>query len=238
MADIIYTGTADGHVQNTQFATTPWSDVRAMASGTVAETDTVILIYNNSYDLVRRAADQYTCHRILIPFNTGAVLPAGAAIVGATLTLENDNQINAGTNSFVYVTQGAQPDETTLTTGDYSAYEDALDSPEEGGSRLDVSTDGTKVSAFNATGKRWIKKAGEASAGGGSAGWTKILLRGYYDVEDIAPLDGTSEFSGRFSSSEGANSPSFTVTWNPPPLPAVKLKGSQMRLKGSKVLIK
>ena len=246
MADTIYAGTGDGYAGRQDKITSSWATIRAEADGEVQNTnDTEDFIYVISRRLTSKSFDGFQLLRALTPFNTGGTIPADATITAADLVLEQTDIAGDGAFQNCAVVQGAQPDETNIALGDYSSY-DALDSPDEGAARFSVSANGTKTIPLNVTGLGWIKKLGEASNGGGSSGWTKFMIRtGTYDVDGTAPTATTSKVFSEFSSSTGANPPFLTVTWSspgPPPLSAarsaVKIKGSQMRLKGGKVLIK
>jgi len=238
MADTIYAGTGDGYAGRLDNTSNTWATIRAEAVSEALNTSDIdAVFYAIGRRIISKSGDRSTLYRALIPFNTGGTIPAGATIIDADLVLEQTHVIGGGSFQNCAVVQGAQPDETNIEIGDYNSF-DALDNPDEGATRFSVSGLGTKTISLNTTGFRWIKRSGEASNGGGSPGWTKFMLRtGYYDVDNNQPST-TEKTYARFSSSTGANPPSLTVTWFPGPSGAIKLKGSQMRLKGSKVLIK
>ena len=70
----------------------------------------------------------------------------------------------------------------------------------------------TNTSVFNSTGLGWVKRDGEASNGGGTAGWTKILLRAQNDMFNVAPIVANS-IRASYNTAESSNPPSLTVVW-------------------------
>ena len=210
MADIIPSGTGDGEVGRAKKVTVnTWAQMRSAAAGTsVDDTGNSMQLLNARTPGFKGRADNWWLYRLFLPFNTGAVIPAGATISAATMGvyINSNSSIGPYTNAFVF--QGSQPDETNLTTG---AYDEFVSSVLLGGSF--GTGNGWKNSVFNSDGLNAIRRAGEASEGGGSAGWTKVCIRGQHDYQNRAPTKTTQSINAHFSTVEGANDPTLTVTW-------------------------
>ncbi len=231
----IFSGTGDGHVGRTVTrASQLWTVLRADPLGNVLDdTGNTMQVRNTRQagggGMMMTGPPIYFLVRAFMPFNTGAVIPAGASIMSADLTVNQTVNGTTGGRVNIYVVQGAQPDETNLVTGDYDSY-DALDGPDQGGPNWDSSFNGTKTSIFNSTGRGWIKRAGEASNGGGAAGWTKILLRGQNDMFDVAPIIANS-INATYNTAESSNPPALTVIWASSAA-SIKMMGAKVDIKG------
>jgi len=201
-------GAGDGYVERLKSET--WSATRSNENGTSSDDSSTIVILRNKI-----TGGKKHLSRAIFPFNTREIIPASADIISASLTLEQIAENTSGSYRNAYVVQASQPDETELTNGDYDAF-DALDNPDEGGNRLGTNSTGTKVSTFNSTGLGWIKKNGEASNGGGSLGWTKIMLRAELDIINLNPTT-SRRIIATYDSSTGTTPPFLTVnfTWSP-----------------------
>ena len=234
----IFSGdTGDGEVGRTQTrAQQLWGVLRADPLGNVLDDTGNTMEVRNTRQagggggpMGMGGSPIYFCTRSFLPFNTGAIIPAGASIMSAVLTLNQSANQTTGGRVNIYVVQGAQPDETNLVTGDYDSY-DALNSPAQGGPNWDSSFNGTKTSVLNSTGRGWIKRDGEASNGGGAAGWTKILLRGQNDMFNVAPIVANS-IRGHYNTAESSNPPTLTVIWDASAA-SIRMMGAKMDIKG------
>ncbi|GAG04034.1 unnamed protein product [marine sediment metagenome] len=213
MADIIPSGTGDGEVGRADHVTVKtWAQMRSANNGDhVDDVSTVMQLLNSRTIGFKGRPDNWWLYRLLIPFDTGAVVPAGATINAATLGVYVSSNATVGAYTNAYVFQGNFPDETNLTTPNYNDWVTAVTL----GGSFGVGTNGWKNSVFNADGLNAIRRNGEASEGGGSAGWTKIFIRGQHDYKNIPPTKVANHINSMIRTAEGANSPTLTVTWTP-----------------------
>ena len=235
MADIIQDGTGDGRVGRTaRVGVQGWGGIRSAANGTtVNDTATTMQLLNARTPGFKGKPDIRWLYRLFMPFNTGAIVPLAAIITACTLSMYQSASNNSGTQTRAVITQSAVADETNLLLADYNNY-DALDSPDEGGPRINTNSTGWKTSVFTATGLAWIKKTGEASHGGGSAGWTKILVRGQLDINGTPPVYTSKIINAWFHTSESANPPILTITWSVPAVTnLINIKGKTINMKNS-----
>ncbi len=217
MADVFTSDNGDGRVgriRNVNLGA--WSVIRAASTGTsVNDTSTTMALLNARFNIRRRPGQQWQCFRLYLSFDTGAVIPAGAIIDAATLTLNQTISATVGSVRDIFVTEHTVTDETNLVTADYNNYVD-LDNAAQAGPPWNSVGTGTKSSVFTSVGFGFIKGTGEASSGGGTTGFTKIMLRGEQDYSNITPVFLTNLISATYNTSEGSNPPTLTVTFASP----------------------
>ena len=230
--------TGDGRVSRVRNVNLgAWSVVRAAANGTaVNDTATTMALVNARYSIRRRVGQNWTLHRLYLSFNTGAVIPAGAIIDAATLSLNQTVSGTTGSEVNVFVTEHTVTDETNLLTADYNNYV-ALNSAAQAGPPWTSVGTGTKSSVFTAVGFGFIKGTGEASSGGGTTGYTKIMLRGENDYSNIDPVHISNIIEATYNTAESANPPTLTVIWASPAA-VVFVKGKALDIKGGFVDLK
>jgi len=221
-----------GRVRNVNLGA--WSVVRAAANGTdVNDTATTMALINARYSIRRRVGQQWQLYRLYLSFDTGSVIPAGAVIDSAILTLNQTVSGTTGSEVNVFVTEHTVTDETNLATADYNNYV-ALNSAAQAGPPWSSVGTGTKTSVFTSVGFGFIKGTGEASSGGGTAGFTKIMLRGENDYSNIDPIHISNIIEATYSTSESANPPTLTVIFASPAA-AIFMKGKTLDIKGGTV---
>ncbi len=233
MADIITSGTGDGEILRAKKVDAQsWSGIRSASNGTyVDDTGTNMQILNARTVGFKGKPDNRWLSRLFIPFNTGAVLPSGALIDACVFNIYASSSSTSGVST-LYITEGTQPDETNLTLSDYNEYT-SLNNDVLSGGTITASGSGWKTSVFNQNGLATIKRAGDSSTGGGSNGWTKVLIRGWYDRKNNAPTK-TASLNAHFRTAEGVNPPTLTVTWNPPAA-VIFMKGGTVDIKGGTI---
>lgn len=151
--------------------------------GYTTYTDTV----NESYSISNTAATGYKIARGLLPFDT-SVIPANATITSSTLKIyitDTSDDDNDG-DDFIVLVQTSQASSATLISDDYDQV-GAINNPSEGSNRIDIgniTTSAYNSWILNATGTPWIKKSGETSNCGTTAGITCLGLREGHDVVD------------------------------------------------------
>ena len=117
MPSEIFSGdTGDGHVGRTQTrAQQLWTVLRADPLGNIVlDTGNTMQVRNTRQagggGKMGGGSPIFFLIRLFMPFNTGAVIPAGATIDSAVLTLNQTVNSTTGGRVNIYVTQGAQPD--------------------------------------------------------------------------------------------------------------------------------
>jgi len=230
MPDVISSGTGDGEVLRAKkVGVNTWSQMRSASVGTsVDDTSQTMQLLNARTAGFKGRPDNWWLSRLLMPFNTGAIIPAMAIIDACTLGLYISSNSSMGSYQTGYIFQGNQSDETNLTINDYNNF---VASILIGGS-IGVGSNGWKNSVFNSDGLAAIRKSGEASEGGGSAGWTKVFVRGKHDYLNISPVKSTHSINAFFRTAEGVNSPTLTITWSMPPR-ILNIKGNTLDIKGN-----
>ncbi len=151
--------------------------------GYTTYTDTL----NEVYSISNTAATGYKIVRGFLPFDTSAI-PSNATITSSTLKIyitgTNDDD-NDG-DDFIVLVQTSQASSATLISDDYDQV-GAINNPSEGSNRIDIgniTTSAYNSWILNATGTPWIKKSGETSNCGTTAGITCLGLREGHDVVD------------------------------------------------------
>ncbi len=189
--------------------------------GYTTYTDTL----NEVYSISNTAATGYKIARGFLPFDTSAI-PSNATITSSTLKIYitgTNNDDNDG-DDFIVLVQTSQASSNTLISDDYDQA-GAINNPSEGSSRIDIGN--ITASAYNswilnATGTAWIKKSGETSNCGTTAGITCLGLREGHDVVDSPLATGGGFIINRikWSSLEAAGTtqdPLLEITYTVPP---------------------
>ncbi len=197
LADTLYSGSGDGNVLNQNGSgqcSTTWSATQSAGSGTLVDV-------SSTYSYVQaQSLNIKTLYCIIsrsyLPINTSSI-PSGAVVSSASLYLYATSTVSDGNNDgndYVTVVQTSQSNSTTLATADYSAIAstEGIDS----GSRLDLTglASGQYYSfPLNATGRSWIKKSGQTSNCGSTAGVTCLGLREGHDINNSTVADDTND---------------------------------------------
>ena len=199
-------GTGDGWVQKKNSPN--WDITHDAASGSKVD-------YTLGSTFLARAGitsdGDYIITRGFLPFDTSS-LPDTASISAAVLDLYItglENGDNDG-DDFIVVVQAAQSSTSSLVLDDYDQC-GAVNSPNEGSSRYDVTTDFVDDAynslILNLTGLGWIS----------TTGWTKLGLREGHDVLDhpYVGANGTkNRIAGRFADYAGTNfDPKLAITY-------------------------
>lgn len=159
----------DGYVRRTAQPT--WADARDNVVGTSINT----VFEDSFFQAGEKDAGNFYVVRMYFPFDTAA-LPDGDTIASATLGIRQTGSNGEGDRTIGLI-QTSQVSNTSLVVGDFDAL--TLDSPEEGASRVTMSTQNTDhVFTLNSTGLGWIIKTGFTNLG---------LRGGTYDIDDAAP---------------------------------------------------
>lgn len=203
LADSIaaWSGAGDGYVEN-DVEGYSWTQTHDDDVGSSSDSTGSAAGVRSSQDLT----GDVTIHRAFLPFDTSSI-PSNTNMDSALLGIYVTTLINGDNDGddFIRVVQTDQPDSTTLTTADFNNC-GATDNPTAGAADIDLgdfeSTPGYTFFTPNATGLGWIKRSGEVSNCGSTAGVTCLGLREGHDVVDSAPFLGnsiainTSEVSG------------------------------------------
>ena len=160
--------------------------------------------------------------RAFVPIDTSSI-PSGATISSATfnvyVTAKEDTDNDA--EAYITVVQTSQAAHNTLSNGDYDAC-GAVDNPTEGidsGQRKDITSISTSAYlsfTLNSTGLGWIKKSGETSNCGSTAGITCLGMREGHDATDtrITAFTGANSITFYASEQTGtSNDPYLSVTY-------------------------
>ncbi len=170
-------------------------------------------------------SNTYNINRAFIPFDTSTI-PASAAILSASVNLYITSVVDQDNDGVDYITivQTSQANSGTLAASDYSLC-GAASSPTEGianAQRKDETSDIT-ASAYlsftlNATGIGWIKKSGQTSNCGSTAGYTCLGVREGHDTTVTAPTTVNGSGNGiSYSTSEASGTsqdPYLTVNYS------------------------
>jgi len=211
MSLTFFDGAGDGHIRYKNGGSGSWSGMHDALTGTAAyptdasgEIDVLLYAFNGGFNQIRRA---------FFPFDTSS-LAVSDSITSATLNVYAtavDDQLTDNNNDWFNVVQTSQPSSTTLTTADYDLNGSAITNPTEGGTRIDASA--LSVNAYNswslnATGIGWIKRSGQTSNCGTTAGYTCLGVREGHDALNNHPVDPRDNLADRtgitYSNSETA----------------------------------
>lgn len=214
VADTIYSGAGDGDVYYLDDA---WDTIHdgTVGSGT-RPTSTITPAGYTEY-----SEGVWDIYRGFFPIDTSAI-PADNTVTAATMNiyaLAIGNSDNDG-NDFIRIVQTDQPNSTTLTTADFNNC-GATNNPTAGAADIDIDNMTASqyvVFTLNATGLGWIKKSGEASNCGSTAGVTCLGGREGHDVVDSAmDVVGVNNLTTRMSEYTGTDyDPYLTVTYSAP----------------------
>lgn len=210
-----FSGAGDGAVNNSLADSI--ANCIASASGTSASPGGTV-----AYALAARTGVSTTCDvdRVFLPFTTSSI-PASGTISAATLTLypvDKGNADNDG-DDVIDILQTNQSSSTTLTTSDFPGFVGTT----LGATAIDITgvTVGTAITfTLNATGIGWIKKSGQTSICGVTAGVTCLgAQEGHVKNNGLGLANtATGNFLG-FSTSEQtgtAQDPFMTITYTAP----------------------
>lgn len=220
-----FSGSGDGHVANghTTECDTGWATAHDDTDGTTFDyTSQVIFAGLTSFTF---KSSECTIYRTFIPFNTSSI-PSGATVSAATLTIYATSTIadsdNDG-NDFITVVQTSQATHTVLAFADFDQC-GAISNPTEGidtGQRKDITsmTVGNSYTfTLNATGRGWIKKAGQTSSCSATTGITCLGIREGHDVLNSA-IGNSSTNQLPYSASEAdgtSQDPYLSITYSVP----------------------
>lgn len=178
----IYSGAGDGYVALA--STNSWAEAHDAASGSGNDETTANTIFTRSRETT--GSVQWIINRGVLPFDTSAI-PAGAPITSATLNLflyGKTNTDNDG-DDWLNVIQTSQPSNSALENADYDLIGSAITNPVEGATRIDIGSITNSVYAvftLNTIGETWIKRNGETSTCGSTAGYTCLGIREGHDA--------------------------------------------------------
>lgn len=211
-----YSGVGDGYVTKIN---ADWNTAHDATSGTAD--------YTASSDQPARTGrgsnGNFNMRRGFWPIDSSG-LPSNAIISAATFSLyvtgksDYDNDGDDWMNLFE-TTQGS---ETSLVDNDYDNC-GSVDNPTEGATRIDIGDIST--SAYNnwtldSTGISWIKRSGESSSCGSTAGYTCLGMREGHDAIDssFTGVAGSwNNINTYFSEQTGTtNDPYLSVTYSVP----------------------
>ena len=186
LADTFYAGAGDG---NCFYSVDPATWAVAHASSTCSTVNYTGAAFNIEAGGRLIGATGFRIYRGFIPFNTSAI-PSNAIISSSTFYLyvdgvaDNDND----GDDWVAVVQTSQADSASLVIEDFDQC-GAVTNPTEGSNRVDI----TNITAskyqswtLNSTGRGWIKRRGEISNCGTTAGVTCLGIREGHDAIDSA----------------------------------------------------
>lgn len=235
----VFSGAGDGTVEG-RAMNNDWNTVVTTGGGNFAGTGSLAVYAHHcpDDDGVEYCNDDFNViDRGFVPFDTSSI-PVSAPISSASLNIYVTSKTNNDNDGLDYVTvvQTNQPSSAALTTADYDNAGGV--NATEGvsvGDRKDITsiTTGAYLSfTLNSTGIGWIKKSGEVSNCGSTAGFTCLGLREGHDITNTAVgyaqqnymVASTSEFSGT------SQDPYLSVIYSEP---NVILKGG--RYKGMRI---
>ncbi len=217
----LYSGAGDGSVLIDELNTS-WASVHDSIGGTSVTVTTASTEVRSSHVTVKDAFWNIT--RAFFPFDTSTI-PVASTINSVTLNLYATSTVtntdNDGTD-YLTVVQTSQPSSATLAVEDYDLC-GAVSNPTEGidtGERKDItsiSTNAYVVFTLNQTGRDWIKKKGQTSNCGSTAGVTCIGVREGHDTTNASIALETTN-SVYFSTSESTGTvqdPYLSVNYTP-----------------------
>jgi len=236
-----YAGAGDGYVHNFVDGHN-WDQTHDAATGSSSDNTGSTAKTKSTVDIT----GDISIDRIFLPFDTSAI-SADTVIDSASLSvyvtvisnLDNEGDYPLG-NDFIRVVQTSQANSASLTTADFDQC-GAIDNPTAGATDIDISN--MTVSAhntftLNSTGYDWIKRSGEVSNCGSTAGVTCLGLREGHDV-----VDGEIDFAGNsvtISTSEetGYTQDPFLIVFFTATVPnIVKIDGGVIKIDGGIIKI-
>lgn len=153
-----------------------------------------------------------TVARGFFPINTSS-LASTSTIESAMFYIYNANKTNNDNdgNDWINIVQTSQADVTELVDADFNEC-GATTTPSEGATRVDLGSVGAGYTSLtlNSTGLGWIKKSGETSNCGSTAGYTCLGIRHGHDAIDHLPVDLNYLQVGAFT---GSNPPYLEVVF-------------------------
>lgn len=178
----VFSGAGDGYVYSASAG--GWDFAHDDTTGDTADYTTSTITFGASDSF-----GEAEISRIFLPFDTSSI-PSNATIDSATLNVKPDSKTNTDNDGddWINVVQTSQVSETTLSTADFDQA-GAINNPTEGATRIDfgsITTSAYNTWTLNSTGRGWIKKSGETSNCGSTAGWTCLGLREGHDAIDSA----------------------------------------------------
>jgi|GEM_PF-1151951 len=246
-ADTIYSGAGDGHVYKDDSVS--WATTHDAAAGTTATASAITAILRSSCTIFDSICRIY---RLFLPFDTSAI-PSDAVLVGASLNIyvTDTTDVDNDGSDLIYTVQTFQADSTTLGTGDYEDCGSdngtagrAKYIPEvgddEGNDITNITSNAYLEITLNPTGVGWIKKSGEISSCGVTAGYTCLGIREGHDIINVEIGHGTI-FGDSVTISTSENSgtsqdPYLLVTYSMSP-PSLKLNSGKLKLNGGYIKV-
>ena len=250
LADTFYSGVGDGDVGRENSS---WSTTHDSATGGIASPDSFTV---STYS--RRAAPpvDFRIYRSFLPFDTSAI-SSDTTITTASLNVYvTATSSNNDSNDYINVVQTFQASSITLTVADYedsgsdngtagraycAANQAGCVAIQQGATAIDIAGIATSTyTAFtlNSTGRGWIKKSGQTSNCGTTAGYTCLGLREGHDILND-PTAGTNVSSVIFTASEytgTSQDPYLSITYTVTP-PALKLNSGKVKIDSGKIII-
>jgi len=235
--DPIFSGAGDGYVgYNTSLV---WATTHDASVGLLADYTSI-----NTFSAATESltGNIFSIYRTFLPFDTSAI-PAEAVITSATLSIyptsvsiiEND----LGEN-YLGVVQTTQANSTILSNTDYNEC-GATTTPTLGATMnlVDMTANAYNIFTLNSTGLTWIKKNGETSSCGTTAGVTCLGLRTGHDIDNVTPTQfGTQTIISTLEDTSG-NYPYLTITYYvPEPTGKLHIKSNTIQIKSGVLQIK
>jgi hypothetical protein len=183
----------------------PWSGCHDATSGDLT---TTVADFNVGAGRVA-ISDAWFFQRVFIPFDTSAI-PSDVIVMSASLNLKPTviNGDTGTTTDFIRVVQTSQA-ANTVVNADFDQC-GSIDNPTAGASDVDMNSLATSTYysfTLNSTGLGWIKKNGETSNCGTTAGWTCLGLREGHDALDYE-VPTLKRYSTGFASADTAGTAS------------------------------
>jgi hypothetical protein len=172
--DPIYTGAGDGYV--TIAAQSSWANAKAATTGSAADYTSIT---GGPFAAAMLVSGKYYIYRAFFPINTSAI-PADSTITDATFYAYHTY---VDGSEALDIVQTSQASETSLSTTDI----DALSFTAGSGSGTVPVVNQYNAWTLDATGLSWIKKSGEASNCGSTAGFTCLGGISEKDTDNSAP---------------------------------------------------
>ena len=233
--DPIYSGAGDG--TTTYSGSFDWDTLHDASAGSAFDYTSGYLYYAGT----RNYTTGGYITRGFFPIDTSAI-SADSIITNATFSIRAGDKYNTDNDGddWLNIVQTDQPDQTALTVNDFNNC-GATNNPTEGATRIDIGSINTSgYNIWTLTELTWVKKSGEASNCGATAGWTCLGLREGHDCID-SPIAVNTINSVKFYYSEQADvdyDPYITITYTAGASPSTPtIQGGTIKLNGGTLKI-